>query len=177
MKNNNDFSKKWHSYFAVLNNPKQNGYDYENPAEILQALITSWTKDNPHRSVAASFCFGATGTPHIHAIFESEYGYSFSEMKELAPSWHLQPTKGADALDYIFKRGRFAESDEIIVCTSSFGVIKGRNAGNPLAFIQDMLNAGRYKEFLDIGFSFGTRKRYLEKLAEQEKEELSKMES
>ena len=142
---------KFYSFFAVLNNPKSNGYDYESPSRILEQIISDWTTDNLHRSIALSYCISAdTKTPHIHAIFEDIKSHTFSEMKTLLPSWHLQPTKGANAEDYIYKRGSFSESGEQIICTNSYGVIKGKNAGNSLSIIREMLDRGQLHELLKI---------------------------
>lgn len=122
---NNDVSKSW---FITFNNPEEHGYT-GTPEQICNRMKDEWVGDSETRSCAFTYCISGTGLHHVHAVLEDAKSMRFSYIKKnYFIGMHIEYTKGTckQALDYINKRGVFAEKDEEIIYQVHHGEIKGR---------------------------------------------------
>ena len=78
------------SWFAVLNNPQDHGYE-GTPQEICEQLRDEWVQDSTTRSGAWAYCISAAGLHHIHMVLEDTTAMRFSFGP--GPSWE-PPVEG-----------------------------------------------------------------------------------
>ena len=115
------------SWFAVLNNPQDHGYE-GTPQAICEQLRDEWIGDSTTRSGAWAYCVSADNFPHVHMVLEDTTAMRFSVIKKsYAIGCHLEATKGSkkQAEDYIAKRHPYDEKGEVVVCTVQAGTILG----------------------------------------------------
>lgn len=121
------------SWFAVLNNPQDHGYE-GTPQEICEQLRDEWVQDSTTRSGAWAYCISAAGLHHIHMVLEDTTAMRFSAIKKTyAIGAHLEPTRGSkrQAEDYICKRHPYAEKGEEVVRIVRAGTIMGAPVEGP----------------------------------------------
>lgn len=120
-----DVSKSW---FCVLNNPRQHGYDIADNDKLLETVAFDFINTSTTRSCALTLCLSEDGLEHIHAVFEDMTAFRFTALKKLFPCAHIEATKGnkKQAEDYINKVGQFSEKGEVIIAKFQHGDIKGR---------------------------------------------------
>jgi len=150
-----NISKSW---FCVLANPQQHGYDLE-PLEIIEKLRDEWIEENPTRTGAWNYCISADGLHHVHMVLEDSKKMRFTAIKKTyAVGMHFEPTKGnkEQAEDYINKVGKYAEKGETILCAVRHGEIKGaQGARRDFDIIEDLLENGQNpQQIMDKSFSF-----------------------
>jgi len=146
------------SWFAVLNNPQDHGYE-GTPEQICERLKDEWIRDSTTRSGAWAYCISADGLRHIHMVLEDAVAMRFSAVKKsYAIGCHLEATKGTkkQAEDYIMKRHPYAEKGEEVVCIVRTGTILGAPGKRTDieaigALIEDGLTP---HEIMDGNFSF-----------------------
>lgn len=146
------------SWFAVLNNPQDRGYE-GTPEQICERLKDEWIRDSTTRSGAWAYCISADGLRHIHMVLEDAVAMRFSAVKKsYAIGCHLEATKGTkkQAEDYIMKRHPYAEKGEEVVCIVRTGTILGAPGKRTDieaigALIEDGLTP---HEIMDGNFSF-----------------------
>ena len=139
---NNTVSQSW---FITFNNPKEHGYE-GTPEEVCNRLKEEWIGDSETRSGAWAYCISEKGLHHVHCVVEDCKPMRFSAIKKsYCVGCHLEETKGnkKQALDYIHKRGVFAEKGETIEFICYHGEIKGRQGHrSDLEDIYNRLKAG-----------------------------------
>ena len=116
------------SWFITFNNPSEHGYE-GTPEEVCERCKNEWIGDSETRSGAWAYCISPTGMHHIHCVVEDCKPMRFSAIKKsYLQGCHLEETKGSkkQAMDYIHKRGVFAEKGETIEFITYHGDIKGR---------------------------------------------------
>lgn len=146
------------SWFAVLNNPQDHGYE-GTPQAICEQLRDEWIGDSTTRSGAWAYCVSADNLPHVHMVLEDAVAMRFSVVKKsYAIGCHLEPTRGSkrQAEDYINKRHPYDEKGEEVVCIVRTGTIMGapgkRNDLETIgALLEDGLNP---QQIMDNNFSF-----------------------
>jgi hypothetical protein len=133
---NNDFDQG--AYRALLltgNNPDKLicdlNIDFDNASEAdyrkaLELLLNRWIcPDDKHakRSMeingfAAVFERGEGGTPHAHMLLYSKNPMRVRAITNRFPGWHIDIVRGsiAEALDYIFKRGKHSDKAFTTLC-------------------------------------------------------------
>ena len=135
-------SKSW---FITFNNPEEHGYT-GTPEEICCKMRDEWIGDSETRSGAWAYCISASGLHHVHCVLEDCKAMRFSYIKKnVYQGCNIQETKGTkkQALDYIHKRGVFAEKGETIEFTVYHGEINGRQGSRrDLEDIYKRLEAG-----------------------------------
>lgn len=149
---------KARSWFCVWNNPQEHLEEKE-PIEIVNKIIDMWVKGHPTRTCAVNYEIGDSGTPHCHMVLEDTNQVRFSSLQNMFKGIHVQETKGskAQAEDYIYKRGKFAEKNQTLIIAPVFhGEIKAhQGARNDLCIIQDMLEQGYTpNEIMDSNFMY-----------------------
>ena len=119
---NDTVSRSW---FAVLPYPEK---IYKgSPEEILEQMKQQWIGDNPLKKGHWAYCISKEGMPHVHMVLEGSVSMRFSAVRKCYGKAHLEPTRGSRkmVLQYIHKRGKFAEKGERVVCFVSYGNIEG----------------------------------------------------
>jgi len=122
-----DWSEKTRSWFCGLQNPER--YYEGTPEEIVKKVLAIWCDSHPLRSGAVSYSISGKGLKHLHMVFEDPRMARASALRKLFPeAVHFEPTKGSrtQAMDYLYKRGKFHNSDEKVICVVQHGEIKGR---------------------------------------------------
>ena len=139
---NDTVSKSW---FITFNNPAEHGYE-GTPEEVCNRMKEEWIGDSETRSGAWAYCISAKGLHHIHCVVEDCKPMRFSAVKKsYLLGCHLEETKGnkKQALDYIHKRGVFAEKGETIEFICYHGDINGKQGHrSDLEDIYKRLEAG-----------------------------------
>lgn len=146
------------SWFAVLSNPQDHGYE-GTPQEICEQLRDEWVQDSTTRSGAWAYCISAAGLHHIHMVLEDTTAMRFSAIKKTyAIGAHLEPTRGSkrQAEDYICKRHPYAEKGEEVVRIVRAGTIMGApGRRTDLETIGALLEDGLSpEEIMDTNFSY-----------------------
>lgn len=146
------------SWFAVLNNPQDRGYE-GTPQAICEQLRDEWIGDSTTRSGAWAYCISADGLRHVHMVLEDAVAMRFSAVKKsYAIGCHLEPTRGTkkQAEDYIQKKHPFEEKDEKVVCIVRAGTILGApGKRTDLETIGALLEDGLTpQQIMDNNFSF-----------------------
>lgn len=135
-------SKSWFLTFA---NPEEHGYT-GTPEEILYKMRDEYIQDSETRSGAWAYCISADGFKHVHMVLEDCKAMRFTYIKNnFYKGANIQETKGSrkQALDYIHKRGAFAEKGETVEAIVFHGDINGRQGQRrDLADIYKRLEAG-----------------------------------
>lgn len=158
-KGGGDVSKSW---FCVLNNPEDHGFNGTEEEQVKQ-LISIWissSNDNngEKRSIAAAFCLSGSGLKHIHFVAESNKAMRFSKVKSLFPTAHIEETQGNknQVIDYIEKKGVFQEKGEIILYKEFYGDVKGNQGRrSDLLAIEALINDGKTpREIFRESFSY-----------------------
>ena len=144
------------SWFIVFNNPENHGYSGE-PEEILNQLRDEWIGDSTTRTGMWAYCISAEGLRHVHMVLE-DVSIRFSTVKKAFPTAHLEPTLGSkkEAEDYIYKRGKFAEKGEEILCVVKSGEIQGNQGQrSDLKILQALIDEGKKpEEIFEMDFAF-----------------------
>ena len=106
-------------------NPETAG---KNEEQICKFFLNQWVTSGSSRTGAVLFCESSDGFRHLHCVFESKNGFTFSALKKIFPKMHLEPTQGSkeDVEDYIHKTGKFEEKDEKVIATAQVGEIVGK---------------------------------------------------
>lgn len=118
-------SKSW---FLTFGNPEEHGYK-GTPEEICCQMRDEFIGNSETRSGAWAYCISANGFHHVHMVLEDCKAMRFSYIKNnFYKGANIQETKGSkkQAMDYINKRGVFAEKGETI----EFIVYHGEILGN-----------------------------------------------
>ncbi len=151
-----DVSKSW---FVTFNNPAEHDFPGE-PHEVVEKLIGMWTDGNPSRSCAMTYCVSAEGMHHIHMVLEDVKAMRFTALKKFLPSAHLQATKGTkdQAINYIKKKGKFAEKGEVVLYEQQYGEIKGSQGNRrDLEIIEELIQQGLTPSYI-MGMSLSYRR-------------------
>lgn len=139
--NNSEVSKSW---FAMLPNPAEHGYE-GTPEEACKHLRDEWIKNSETRTGAWAYCRSADGLLHVHMVLEDSKSMRFSAIKAAYPKAHIEATRGtkAQAEDYINKRPPYDEKGEEVIYILTHGEIRGRQGTrSDLEVIQNMIEAG-----------------------------------
>lgn len=140
-----DNSSPSRSWFAVFNNPQEHGYS-GTPDEICERIVTEYVGDSLTRSCACSYCVSPSDLHHLHIVYEDTKAMRFSAIKKIVPyGVHLEPTRGSkeDAVNYILKKGKYAESGEQVITHYQIGEIKANKGKSKiLENIDDFINRG-----------------------------------
>lgn len=140
-------SKSW---FCVLCNPQEiyKGKDDSEltPEEICDLVVAHWCGNNESRSALVAYCISAKGLIHLHmCLCDNKDAQRFSSVKKAFPKANLRASKGtkADIENYIYKRGKWEDKGEQIVCTSQRGEIQGRQGQRTdINNIRELINQG-----------------------------------
>ena len=103
------------------------GKTYE---EMCEYVVDTWCKSGEGYTAACVYCISGKGLHHLHIVFEcpSSGNFRYSAVQKLfGQRFHIEVTRGSkkEVEDYIFKQGKFAESDEVVVCRYQHGDLKG----------------------------------------------------
>jgi len=154
VKLSDEVSKSW---FCVFNNPEEHGFDFD-PQEICDRVVNLWVDGFPTRSCAVIYCISVEGLKHLHVVLEDSKAMRFSAVKKVFPSMHIEPTKGnkEQAEDYIKKRGRWQEKGEQVLCSSSYGEIKGcQGARRDFEVVDELIKQGLTPgQIFDMNFAY-----------------------
>lgn len=139
-------SKSW---FCVLCNP-QDVYTKPDgtvltPEEICDYVVVHWCGNNESRSCLVAYCISAKGLIHLHMCLCDKDAQRFSSVKKLFPKANLRASRGtkADIENYIYKRGKWEDKGEQIVCTSQKGDVQGRQGQrSDINNIRELINQG-----------------------------------
>ena len=151
----NDVSRSW---FAVLNNPMDHGYD-GTPQEVCDRLRDEWIQYCPTRSGAWVYCVSAEGLQHVHMVLEDRIPMRFAAIKKsYAVGMHFEATMGnkKQAEAYINKEPPFDEKGETIIYTCRHGEIcAAQGQRTDLSDIAALVEAGKTPdEIMDVNFSY-----------------------
>lgn len=150
------------SWFATFANPVDHGYP-GTPQEVCERLRDEWIGDSTTRSGAWAYCVSNPDTPeafpHIHMVLEDRVAMRFSAIKRsYAAGAHFEATKGrkTDTEDYIYKRRKYAEKGEVVLCVVTAGTILGaQGKRSDLETISILLEEGKNpQEIMDTAFAF-----------------------
>lgn len=146
------------SWFAVLNNPKEHGYQ-GTPQEVCEKLRDEWTAASKTRTGAWAYCVSADGLHHIHMVLEDAISMRFSKVKKTyAAGMHFEATKGSkeQAEAYITKAPPFDEKGEEILFLCRAGEIHAAQGHrSDLEEIAAMLDAGmKPSEIFESNFAY-----------------------
>ena len=142
-------SKTSRSWFCVFNHPEEHGFEDMEPQQVIEAMKDRWMRMRPDGACALTYCIAASGTPHVHAVFEAEQPVRFTAVQKAFPGMHIEPTKGskAEAEDYINKVGKYEEKGEEVLCKAACGEIRGHQGKRKdWDAIDEMLAAGMKPE-------------------------------
>ena len=108
------------------------------------------TDSDEVRTGAWAYCISASGMHHIHMVLCNSRAMRWSKVKKAyCQGMHFSSTKGTkkEADDYINKRGKFAEKDEVVVDLIYHGEIHS-NQGHrsDLDHIQELLDEGKHPD-------------------------------
>lgn len=142
MKKNTDIARTW---FCVLNSPEKI-FGNISPDDMVNLATTIWNDGKPTRSSAVNYEIGDTGNHHMHMVLCDSNKVRFSTIQKLFKGIHIEPMRGSkeQAMDYIFKRGIFAEKEHTVLVPA---VVRGDIKDNKghrkdLDIIQEMLESG-----------------------------------
>ena len=123
-------------------NPDTDGMNEE---EICKHYLNMWVTSGKSRTGAVLFCESADGFRHLHAVFESKNGFTFSALKKVFPKMHIEPTQGTkdDVEDYIHKTGKFEEKGEKVLASAQVGEIIGKQGART-----DLISLDEVKEMI-----------------------------
>lgn len=130
-------------YIVVDRRPSE--YAGLTPEELCDKMLALWCGDSETRTGACAYCISAKGLHHLHLVYEDDKTFRWSEVKKVLPRAHIEPTRGqkTQAEDYIYKRGKYAEKGEQVICIKFHGEIKGAQGVRT-----DLLDIGKY---IDMG--------------------------
>ena len=99
-----------------------------NEEQICKHYLNLWVTSGTSRTGAVLFCESEDGFRHLHCVFESKNGFTFSALKKVFPKMHIEPTQGKkeDVEDYIHKLGKFEEKGEKVIASAQVGEIIGK---------------------------------------------------
>lgn len=138
------------SWFLMLANPQEIYLDDDgnplSPESICDILVNQWCQNIESRSALVAYCISKNGFIHCHMCFyDNKDAQRFSAVKKLFPKANIRASKGTKAQieDYIYKRGKYEEKGERVVCTAQRGDIQGRQGQrNDLENIRDLVQQG-----------------------------------
>lgn len=142
------------------------------PEEILEQMKQQWIGDNPLKKGHWAYCISKEGMPHVHMVLEGSVSMRFSAVRKCYGKAHLEPTRGSRkmVLQYIHKRGKFAEKGERVVCFVSYGNIEGNktktliNQNAILDRIEELIEDGKHlTRSWEKTYVYEKRKRWFEK--------------
>lgn len=126
--------------------------------EVCDTVLNMWVNSKLGRIGAVIYCISKTGFHHLHMVLEVENSdsdrFTFKQVQKLyGKKFHIEPTRGnkKEAEDYIYKRGKYAEKDEVVTATAVYGELKGNQGQrSDLKVMDEMLNRGMSpKQILD----------------------------
>lgn len=131
--------------------------------EVCDTVLNMWVNSKPGRIGAVTYCISCNGFHHLHMVLEVENSdsdrFTFKQVQKLFDKrFHIEPTRGnkKEAEDYIYKRGKYAEKDEVVTAVAQIGSIKGNQGQrSDLKQMDEMLRSGMTpKQILDeLGLS------------------------
>lgn len=131
-------TEKGRNVFAVLHNLQE---QFEGtPTEITESFASRWFDGKPDkRACVAAYHVSAEGTEHMDALLVDTGQVRFSTIQKVFPTIHLELLKGTkqQALDYIQKRGKHADSNGKVLHVARRGDIKD-NPGQRTDIKKDM---------------------------------------
>ena len=118
--------------------------------EVCDTVLNMWVNSKPGRIGAVTYCISGNGFHHLHMVLEVENSdsdrFTFKQVQKLFDKrFHIEPTRGnkKEAEDYIYKRGKYAEKDEVVTAMAQIGEIKGNQGQrSDLKQMDDMLKRG-----------------------------------
>lgn len=141
------------AWFAVLDNPADHGLP-GTPEEVLGALRDKWTAAEPDGAIGMTYCISGAGMPHVHMALCYDRPVRWQTPKKLLgdTAAHIEPMKGTkgQALDYIYKRGKYAEGEdgEKVVCDLIHGELQDNRVNNGGGKIADQIHTMIWDEGL-----------------------------
>lgn len=139
-----------------------------NPQKVCELMAEKWISGGVGRSGSWVYCVSAEGLHHVHNVLESVGKTRFSAVKKAFPGMHVEPTQGTkkDVVDYIEKKGRFAEKGEQILYTYTVGEIEGKQGyRSDLNMVQQLISEGLTpREILDSDPNFYRLSSYLQEM-------------
>lgn len=139
-------SKSW---FLVIANPHELFKDEDDkswePQKITEYVCNKWCANNENRACICAYCVSKNGFIHLHVCCCDKNKSRFSAVKKLFPTANIRASKGTKAQieDYIYKRGKWEEKDEAIICVSRHGEIVGRQGQrSDLNNIRELIKEG-----------------------------------
>lgn len=132
----------------VIKEKLNNEFTVLSDKELAEKIVDLWISSKEGRSAACSVCVSSLGLEHLHLVVccEKSQKFTFQTLKKIyGDKIHIEPTRGTkeQALDYIYKRGKFEDKGEIVKYTYLVGNISG-NQGNrtDLQSIEELINQG-----------------------------------
>lgn len=146
-------SQKSRSWFLVLPYPEkyikaEDGSELDS-SSICEEVVKRWCGNNEKRSCIAAYCISyqnsEEGYPHLHIVCCDEDMPRFTAVKKVLPSANIRVSRGTKAQieDYIFKRGKYEDKNETVLCHAQKGEIVGRQGQRTdLKNIRDLVEQG-----------------------------------
>lgn len=151
---------KYYCVFTTLHNPQEH---FEGtPEEIAEEVASDFYDPCPkRRACMVAYCTSAKGVDHIHAVMLDTGMVRFSALQKLYPTVHIEPLKGSRkaALDYIQKKGKYAESGEKVLYVARRGEIEDSQGQRndilkDMELIPTLIEQGLTpEEIMDVRFS------------------------
>ena len=98
--------------------------------EICDTVLRLWVNSKEGRKGAVTACLSADGLHHLHMVLQvgntDSERFTYQQVQKLyGVKFHLEPVRGSkkEALDYIYKRGKWEEKGEIILAKAEYGEI------------------------------------------------------
>ena len=98
---------------------------YKDPEFVLDYFINLWENSGYGRVAAGTTCISADGVYHLHLACYGNVN-TLRRVASILCQSHVEPQLGGkkQLKDYIRKQGKYAESDEMILCTKGIDKIK-----------------------------------------------------
>ena len=122
------------------------------------------TGNDEERTGAWAYCISSNGMHHVHMVLCNSRSMRWSKVKKAyCQGMHFSSTKGTkkEADDYINKRGKFAEKEEVVVDLIYHGEIRS-NQGHrsDLDHIQELLDEGKHpNEIISMSLRYARLKK------------------
>ena len=118
--------------------------------EICDTVLRLWVNSKEGRKGAVTACLSVDGLHHLHMVLQvgdtHSERFTYQQVQKIyGVKFHLEPVRGSkkEALDYIYKRGKWEEKGEIILAKAEYGEIaeiQGRRSD--LSTLESMLAEG-----------------------------------
>lgn len=165
---NNCTSKSW---MITIANPEEHGF-VGSEQEICDQIVNKFIEGHENWSIYVAYCISEKGFRHCHIACTTKTTTRLKQISKIFNTAHIEVLKGTreEVLDYINKTGKFAEDDEKVIATSSFGTIEGRKKNNnrkenTLDIIDKQIEDGKTPtEIISQGIRFAKYKNQIDEL-------------